>query len=65
MSTRHHDQELEQEYRRGYRDGFIEAVNAMRDSKQKDRLFDFWEGPLSEWQSGDCTKMELPPAAPD
>jgi len=60
---------MEAEYRRGYCDGFIEAVNAMADlfqrglSKQAvyDRLFDHWEGDLSRWEQGDCGKMVLPP----
>jgi len=60
---------MESEYRRGYRDGFIEAVNAMADlfqrrlSKQAtyDLLFDHWEGDLLLWTHGACDEKKLPP----
>lgn len=60
---------LEGEYRRGYCDGFVQAVNAMADllarrmSCQRviDYLYDFWERDLMDWERGDCSKMILPP----
>lgn len=60
---------LEAEYRRGYCDGFVQAVNAMADlfahrlSRQRviDCLYDFWEQDLMDWRQGDCTREIWPP----
>lgn len=50
----------EQEYRRGYRDGWIQATNALQDiwflkklDYIRDALFDFWRTRLSAWQKTD------------
>jgi hypothetical protein len=40
----------EMEYRRGYCDGWILAVESMRPGKLYNQLFDFWENELHDWQ---------------
>jgi len=40
----------EMEYRRGYCDGWILAVESMRPGKIYNQLFDFWENELHEWK---------------
>ena len=64
------EERLEEDYRRGYRDGWIQAVLAMRDLMFQDRLsrqtaydacYDFWEAQLLEWMRDDCSHMALPP----
>ena len=61
---------LEEDYRRGYRDGWVQAVLAMSDLMFQDRLsrqtalnicYDLWQGELLDWVRGDCSCMELPP----
>ncbi len=60
--------EQEAEYRRGYRDGWIEALNALEHQQRRggwqhahDAAYGHWQGPLAEWQRGDCTTLVLPP----
>lgn len=61
-------------YRRGYRDGWVQAVNAigylvskkrgskpMTMSSALDMAYDHWNGPLFGWLHGDKSKFELPP----
>jgi hypothetical protein len=68
------DPRLEGEYRRGYADGFIQAVNQLQDLVDDDglafddahqRCFDHWQDVLVDWvkrsQRGD---MELAPDVP-
>ena len=62
----------EAEYRRGYRDGFIEALNALEHQQRRggwqrahDAAYSHWEGPLAEWARGDCTTLVLPPQMGD
>ena len=61
---------LEESDRRAYRDGWVQAIGAMRDlmferrlSRQAafDACYDVWQGALHEWELGDCSRMELPP----
>ena len=66
----HTKEQCERAYRRGYRDGFIEAVNAYYDlmrtrlSKNEaySRCWDHWEKMLAEWETGNCSGLKLPPA---
>lgn len=59
----------EAEYRRGYQDGFMEAVNAydeiifLRNHKRiYDALQSYWQGPLCDWAAqGSCQEMVPPP----
>lgn len=66
----------ESEYRRGYRDGWVQAIDAMFDLIQdKDlpassarkvyqayhRCWVHGERALWEWALGDCSKVEWPP----
>lgn len=68
MNAEPRTQEEENEYRRGYSDGFIAAVNLLADMhflKSVDRisavLYDHWEHALQEWRDGDGY---LPPGMP-
>ena len=66
--------EHEGEYRRGFSDGWIEAVEAMYAlltegptlgrTAAYTRWFDHWEIELIEWQRQDCQQLVLPPAVP-
>lgn len=64
--------EQEAEYRRGYQDGWIEAVNALGDLMDKetsaqeiyDRLFTHWEQVLLTWGKASTDNVEFPPAMP-
>ena len=58
-------------YRRGYRDGWAEGTDAMRDmipakgmtrQASYDACREHWRGELSEWAQGDFGKMVPPPA---
>ena len=60
----------EHEYRRGYADGYIVAVEAMHDlmfdrglSRQAayDKQWQHWHGALLSWVSGDCSEVVSPP----
>lgn len=63
------DEPDEVPYRRGYRDGFIEAVMYLQERPRGigydqllDILFSHWEVPLSEWQRrGESGAYEQPP----
>jgi len=64
------EEQLEEEYRRGYRDGWIQAVLALSDLMFQDRLsrrialdacYDLWQNELLDWARGDCSHTELPP----
>ena len=50
----------EEEYRRGYLDGFVEAVNAMDEATQA-QLYTHWRGPLDEWRFVGLYRVEFPP----
>lgn len=63
-------EQLEENYRRAYRDGWVQAIGAMWDlmferrlSRQAafDACYDVWQNELLEWEHGDCSRMELPP----
>ncbi len=65
------EERLEGEYRRGYRDGWIQAVLAMHElmfrkglNRQAayDACYDFWEAELLEWAAGDCSQTVWPPS---
>lgn len=64
--------ELESEYRRGYCDGFIQAVEGMGDAVEKhdfqsvyDAFWTFWEQDLHEWQYKNIHNHSfLPPSPP-
>lgn len=58
----------EAEYRRGYRDGWIEALNALEQrgpgvawQRATDAAYAHWAGPLAAWQRGDCATAVFPP----
>jgi hypothetical protein len=62
----------EEGYRRGYRDGWIQAVGAMWDLVANRRLtpqaahdvcWRHWETTLLPWAWDDCSRMVLPPPA--
>lgn len=60
---------LEAEYRRGYRDGFIEALNSLEArhgrggwARAADAAWDHWSGPLRTWARADCRTLVEPPA---
>ena len=64
------EERLEEEYRRGYRDGWIQAVLSLSDLMFQDRLsrkvaldicYDLWQDELLSWMHGDCSHIELPP----
>jgi len=68
MNAAPRTQEEENEYRQGYSDGFIAAVNLLADLhflKSIDRIseamYDHWEYALQEWQRG---AEYLPPTLP-
>ena len=61
----------ESEYRRGYADGWIQAIEAMHDlmfdrglSRQAayEAGFSHWQGPLVSWQRQGAGELVLPPA---
>ncbi|NLX37625.1 MAG: hypothetical protein GXY68_13150 [Chloroflexi bacterium] len=66
---------FESEYRRGYRDGYSQAIQTMRELTHNagfspdeafHRLFSHWDGPLEDWQlRGLCPDppFEFPPMA--
>lgn len=55
----------EQSYRRGYRDGYVAALQAVYGNRGiPPHLWAFWQGTLLEWQKAGETKVELPPVAP-
>ena len=62
----------EQEYRRGYRDGWVMAADAMHDLMFAERLprqtayERCWDHgyTLTKWFGSDCTKLVLPPRVP-
>ena len=66
--------EREAEYRRGYADGWIVAVETFMELMTEGRtlsrvaayarLFDHWEGPLTDRQREECRQLVLPPAVP-
>lgn len=58
-------------YRRGYCDGWIQAVEAMHDlmfdrrlSRQAayEQAWDHWQGALAKWRHGDTSAVVWPPA---
>lgn len=58
----------ENEFRRGYRDGYLAAVDALFDlawlktfPRAYDHLRDFADGPLFIWQHGDRERIIFPP----
>jgi hypothetical protein len=56
--------EREDEYRRGYWDGFCEALDAIERGCPKriyKRLAEFFDGALTDWRYGACDKYEQPP----
>lgn len=64
------EEEREANYRRGYTDGFITAVNAfytlmaengMTRAEAYDRCWKHWEQTLTAWECGDCSKVVFPP----
>jgi len=59
--------DLEEEYRRGYHDGFYKGMEAMSDYLGvdiPDELWRFWHtGELSKWRYT-VVRFEFPPAAP-
>lgn len=54
----------EREYRRGYCDGWLGCMSAALDlglaEQASDKLASHWDGPLVQWQQGDCSR-EVPP----
>lgn len=73
--TQEEENEREREYRRAYRDGWVQAIDAMHDLMFQDRLsrqaaYDrCWEhlnGPLLEWlqQTPPLNSMQSPPEIP-
>jgi hypothetical protein len=61
-------EDAEHAYRRGYRDGFIEAYNAVEDGLEQGgvaqvlwHLFEFWQHDLYAWQHGELRRFEEPP----
>lgn len=58
----------EREYRRGYCDGWAECMNAALDlglsEQASDKLASHWDGPLVQWQQGDCSREVPPPEMP-
>lgn len=55
----------EQAYRRGYRDGYVAALQAVYASRGiPPHLWDFWQDTLLDWQKRGETSVELPPVAP-
>lgn len=66
--------ELESEYRRGYRDGWMDAMNAVADLLGPNTLANvelvlqtcwmFGNDQLERWKSGDCQKRLSPPRVP-
>jgi len=57
----------EQAYRRGYTDGFIQALNyAFLDQDQDipEKLFSFWQYQLIDWSQAAQDKEEAPPEYP-
>ena len=67
------DKQREREYRRGFRDGWIIAVNKMYEGMIDHRyarlaaymkLRDWAEKELFEWMHGDCSKLVMPPGSP-
>ncbi len=70
LPVRDADADDEQEYRRGYCDGWIRASDTLHDlmfDRKLDRqaaynlCFDHYEGALSEWLHGDCSQLVYPP----
>ena len=64
------EERLEKNYRRGYRDGWVQAVLAMGDLMFQGKLtrqaaldtcYEFWNKQLFDWMRGDCSRMVLPP----
>ena len=63
-------EDAEEEYRRGYMDGFYAGFAGYDDlliagvSKKNayNRCWDFWQRKLTTWVNGDCDKFELPPS---
>ena len=62
-------EDAEEEYRRGYRDGFYAGFDIYDDllyagaSKRGaySRCWDFWQRKLADWANGDCTHGAFPP----
>ena len=57
-------------HRRGYRDGWIEAIDAMWDLMFANKMTrepayarcrEHWEKVLCAWRDGDCSQMVIPP----
>jgi len=59
LSSPEDEEEREREYRRGYRDGMIQAYNyfPMRASKKTDSIFCWLMGELLDWCLGDCSHV--------
>jgi len=64
------EQVKEHEYRRGYRDGWIQAIYAMSDSMFQrhlsrqaafDACYEHWERALRDWEKSDLTQKTWPP----
>jgi hypothetical protein len=68
------EQLQEREYRRGYRDGWIEALNQLQELVKEDRVgfdqahtrcYEHWEAALDAWEHGpDASRDALPPRVP-
>lgn len=55
----------EQGYRRGYRDGYVAALQAVYGNRGiPPHLWAFWQDTLLEWQKRKPSAVELPPVAP-
>lgn len=56
---------IEAAYRRGYRDGYVAALQAVYgDRGIPAHLWAFWQDTLLEWQKRSQDTTELPPVAP-
>lgn len=67
------NEEREREYRRGFRDGWVIAIDANYDLMFKskmtreaayNKLWNHWEKGLWDWLHGDCSAMIMPPGSP-
>ena len=55
----------EQAYRRGYRDGYVAALQAVYGNRGiPSHLWAFWQDTLLEWQKSGENRVVLPPSVP-
>ena len=73
LAKRHKENEtmkktiLEEEYRRGYTDGFISGMQALADYTGQDipaQLFRFWQDALLTWKDAQTDDADFPPSPP-